>query len=93
MRPELIDHRYFYAVRRPTSSTTLEEVGNYACGIARDAVVKQLRKYGMNKFGDKDFLKALDEFIDNASVTGFFIEESVLSTISSRDLEILKGYF
>ncbi|PWW76378.1 hypothetical protein C7212DRAFT_343574 [Tuber magnatum] len=84
--PELIDHWYFYEWC-PTSATR-HEVGAYACGIARDAVVKQLHEYGKNKFGDADFLKALDEYIDNEAVTGFFIEENLLSTISLSGLEI-----
>ncbi|KAG0128866.1 hypothetical protein HOY82DRAFT_621391 [Tuber indicum] len=84
--PELIDHRYFYEWC-PTAATR-HEVGAYACGVARDAVVKKLRKYGKNKFGDADFLKALDEYINNEAVTGFFIEENLLSTISLNGLEI-----
>ncbi|KAG0127522.1 hypothetical protein HOY82DRAFT_625038 [Tuber indicum] len=84
--PELIDYRYS-KIWCPTPATRYE-VGAYACGIARDAAVKQLWKYGKNKFGDADFLKALDEYINNEAVTGFFIEENLLSTISLSGLEI-----
>ncbi|PUU79217.1 hypothetical protein B9Z19DRAFT_1125584 [Tuber borchii] len=84
--PKLIDHRYFYE-RCPTSATPYE-IGAYVCGIARDAVVKQLRKFGENKFADRDFLKSIDEYINNEAVIGFFIEENILSTIALRGLEI-----
>lgn len=86
MPPELIDHRYFY--ERRSTLDNREEIGAYACGIARDAVVGQLREHGRNKFGDADFLKSLDEYIHNEAVTGFFIEENLLATISLNGLEI-----
>jgi hypothetical protein len=37
----LIDHRYFYSN---------EFEGNYTCGIVREAVARQLWKYGHNRF-------------------------------------------
>lgn len=41
---------------------------------------KLLRKYGCSRFADPDFLLALPDFINNPSVTGFFIENaSILS--------------
>lgn len=77
---DLIDNRYFYS---ETDST-----GKYACGIAREAAARQLRRYKMDKFGDTDFLTALNDYIGNPSVTGFFIEQAVLSSIALRGLEI-----
>jgi hypothetical protein len=47
----------------------------------------------MNNFGDSDFLSALDDYIDNPSVTGFFIEQAVLSYIGSHGLNISKGIY
>ena len=44
----LIDNRYFYA-------EVPGWVGKYACGIAREAADRQLRRYKMDKFGDIDF--------------------------------------
>ena len=43
----LIDNRYFFA-------EVPGWVGKYACGIAREAAAKQLRRYKMDKFGDTD---------------------------------------
>jgi hypothetical protein len=77
----LIDNRYFYA-KSP------DFVGRYACGIAREAAARQLRRYKVDKFGDTDFLMALNAYIDNPSVTGFFIEQAILSSIASRGLQI-----
>jgi hypothetical protein len=34
---------------------------------------------------------ALNDYISNSSVTGFFIEQAVLSSIASRGLEIQEG--
>ena len=78
---DLIDNRYFFA-KAPGG------VGEYACGIAREAAARQLRRYKMDKFGDTDFLAALNDYISNPSITGFFIEQAVLSSIASRGLEI-----
>ena len=78
----LVDHRYFY---------TLGGVGKYAYGIAREAAGRQLRKFGMTKFGDILFWLALDDYIDNPSVTGFFIEQAVLSSIASHGLDIAEN--
>jgi hypothetical protein len=77
----LIDNRYFFA--KPPN-----RVGGYACGIAREAAARQLRRYKMDKFGDIDFLTALNDYINNPSVTSFFIEQAVLSSIASRGSEI-----
>ena len=71
----LIDHRYFYSE---------ESEGNYTCGIAREAVARQLWKYGRNRFGVTKRLQSLEEYVGNQSVTGFFIEHAVLQTISTH---------
>jgi hypothetical protein len=81
MLSELIDNRYFFA---------LDGVGKYACGIAREAAARQLRAYKVEKFGDTDFLAPLDLYISNPSVTSFFIEQAVLSSIASCGLGILE---
>jgi hypothetical protein len=77
----LIDNRYFFA-KAPSW------IGEYTCGIAREAAAKQLRRYKADKFSDTGFLMALNNYISNSSVTGFFIEQAVLSSIASRGLEI-----
>ena len=77
----LIDNRFFFA-RAP------DWIGEYACGIAREAASRQLRVYKMDKFGDTDFLISLNDYITNPSVTGFFIEQAVLSSIAANGLEI-----
>jgi hypothetical protein len=79
VEPSLIDHRYFYKV---------EGEGAYACGVAREAVASQLHLYGMNKVGFMGSLRSLDQFINNKSVVGFFIEQAVLQTIQSRGLKV-----
>ena len=77
MLPSAIDHRFFYSAA---------SVGNYTCGVARDAVSSQLRLYGCNSFGVTEYLTSLDAYIHNPSVTGFFIEHAVLETIASCGL-------
>ncbi|KAN0076627.1 hypothetical protein V8E54_006769 [Elaphomyces granulatus] len=47
----------------------------------------------MDKFGDADFLIALNDYITNPSVTGFFIEQAVLSSIAANGLEISEQDF
>ena len=56
--------------------------------MAREAVASELHSYGMNKAGFMDSLQSLDQFIDNRSVLGFFIEQAVLRTIQSRGLNV-----
>jgi hypothetical protein len=79
---DLIDHRYFY------EGGPDEPIGKYACGIAREAAARQLRRYGIEKFGQTDFLTALNQYVDNPSVIGFFIEQAVLSSIAAHGLNI-----
>ena len=78
----LVDHRYFY---QESNSK-----GNYTCGIARETAARMLRQFQMNDFGDANFLQALDHYIDNPSVTGFFIGQAVLSCISNCGLDLSK---
>jgi hypothetical protein len=81
---ELVDNQYFF-------SKPPDWIGTYACGIAREAAARQLRLYQMDKFGDTDFSIALNSYISsNSSITGFFIEKAVLSSIESRGLKISK---
>jgi hypothetical protein len=79
MLPILVDHRYFYS--------TENYVGNYTCGMARNAVAHQLWKYGRNQFGVTECLQSLDKYISNPSVVGFFIEHAVLQSISIHGLK------
>ena len=79
---ELVDHRYFYQDSK--------RVGNYTCGIARETAARMLRYFRMNDFGNTNFLQALDHYINNPSVTGFFIEQAVLSCIANRGLDLSK---
>ena len=74
--PNLIDNRYFFA-KDPSW------IGEYACGIAREAAARQLRRYKEDKFDTY-----LLDHISNSSVAGFFMEQAVLSSIASRGLEI-----
>lgn len=78
---KLIDYRYLYVEDRTG-------IGHYVYGIAREAAARELRKFRMDRFGDTDFLHSLDHYIHNPSVTGFFIEQDVLSTIAHSSLDI-----
>jgi hypothetical protein len=42
----------------------------------------------MDRFGETYFLYDLNQYVDNASVTGFFIEQAVLSSIAAHGLNI-----
>lgn len=75
----LIDHRFFYS--------TDGELGNYVCGVAREAVANQLRLHGITRFGNTA-LQSLDSYINNESVVGFFIEQAILQTIECRGLRV-----
>jgi hypothetical protein len=74
---KLADHRYFYTIGR---------VGRYACGIAREAAARRLRLYGQTPVPIGDLSVALEQYIDNPSVTGFMVEQAVLSWISTNGL-------
>src|SRR5438045_3525796 len=54
--PKLVDHRYFY-------NEWIQEdcVGNYTCGLARNAVAVELRANEWD-FADTDFLKSLPDY-------------------------------
>lgn len=80
----VVDHRYFFATQSGSA-----EIGSYTCGIAREAVARALRLYGRNTSVDYQFLlRALTTFANNPSVTGFLIEQAVLSSIGARGLDI-----
>ena len=85
---EVVDHRYFFATRAPSGA----RIGAYTCGVAREALARGLRRYGRNALGDFYFLlRALPMFADNPSVTGFLIEQAVLSSIGNKGLDISEG--
>jgi len=75
-----IDHRYFFSK---------DGKAQYACGIAREAAARQLRDHKMTEFANLDSLNVLKEHIRNPSVTGFFIEQAVLSSIVARGLAVM----
>ena len=80
----VVDHRYFFATQSGDA-----EIGPDTCGIAREAVARALRLYGRNTSGDYQFLlRALTTFTNSPSVTGFLIEQTVLSSIGARGLDI-----
>ena len=79
--PYLIDHRFFYSEFVPN------DVGNYTCGFIRNVVVSELRMNGAD-FADTDFLTSSPDYIDNPCVTGFMIEQAILSSIVSNGLAI-----
>jgi hypothetical protein len=74
-----IDHRYFYVENG---------VAKYACGIAREAAAKLLRERNVTAFASDISLKELVKFIRNPSITGFFIEQAVLSSIVTNGLAV-----
>jgi hypothetical protein len=69
VRPELVDHRFFFKHKDGT--------GGYTCGIVRKAVADQLLQ-NQQYFADTSFLKLLPKLIDYPSATGFFMEYAVL---------------
>ena len=83
--PKLLDHRYFY-----NDWTQNGYVGNYTCGLVRNAVAEELHANEWN-FADTDFLKSLPDYINNPCVAGFMIEQAVLSSIRSNGLAIGTG--
>jgi len=70
---------------------TINEVstsdGAYTCGVARNAIAHMLRKF-INSHGRVAYLRSLPEYIDNPVVTGFFVKQAVLWSISARGLNI-----
>jgi hypothetical protein len=85
--PKLVDHQFFYDEFKNGGL-----VGNYTCGIARNAVAVALRTKLVH-FADTDFLTSLPNYIDNPSVTGFMIEQAVLSSIQTRGLAIGRNVY
>jgi hypothetical protein len=82
---ELVDHRYFYDEYDPKLES---HVGHSTCGLSRKAVGTMLLASSNLRFTDKDFLKSLPEYIKNPSVTGFMIEQAVLSSNALNGLNI-----
>jgi hypothetical protein len=82
--PELVDHRYFYDKFDPELS---DYVGYYTCGLSRDTVAKMLLASHVC-FAGSDFLQSLPNYINNPSVSGFMIEQAVLSSIALNGLRI-----
>jgi hypothetical protein len=78
---EHIDHRYSYVKEDGTAA--------YACGIAREAAARRLREHNMTTFASLDSLDRLEKYINNPSITGFFIEQAVLSSIVTNGLETM----
>src|ERR1700722_3268325 len=74
-----LDHRYFYLDD--------EGRGRYTCGLARQAIMDLLRRCAEEgEFLDRQWIMALDAFKDNPSVTGFIVEQIVISSIASKGL-------
>ena len=82
---DLVDHRYFYDHFDPK----LGRVGNFSCGLARNAAAEILLANNV-VFTGVDFLKPLPKHIDNPSVVEFMIEKAVLSSISLYGLNAAK---
>ena len=80
---EFIDHRFFYE--------DLNFRGNHTFRVTHEVAARQLRSCRMANFSDWDFLRSLDDYTFIASVTGFFIEQAILSSIGSRGLDISMG--
>ncbi len=57
-------------------------------GVARDAAARMLRHFGKINSGENQFLQSLNDYIHNPSVTGFFIEQAVLSSIANNGLQL-----
>ena len=82
--PKRVDHRYFYDENDPKLG---RHVGYYTCGLAAKAIGTMLLAMSNLRF-DEDFLKSLPQYINNPSVTGFMIEQAVLSSIALNGLDI-----
>jgi len=80
--PDLVDHRYFY----DKYDSERRIAAHYTCGICRNAVASMILE---NKVRfDKGLLQSLPEYTSNPSVTGFIIEQVILSWISQKGLNI-----
>lgn len=81
---EYVDHRFFQKKK---------EVGSYACGIVRNAVTKEINSQGTYFFrpGNVSITVAgFTDFLYNPPVAAFFMERSVLASISDNGLKCLK---
>lgn len=73
----IIDHRFFYDI---------DGVGQYVCGAVRNAITKKLVALGKEAFTTQEVLHGMDRFVDNPSVTGYFVERAVLRSIATVGL-------
>ena len=80
----IVDHRYSYDEFDPTRAIF---VAHYTCGLARNAVAAELRANNVD-FADKGFLNSLPKYINNPSMTGFMIEQAVISWIAHNGLDV-----
>jgi hypothetical protein len=83
--PKLVDHRYFYDTYDSSREAFL---GYYTCGLAAKAIGTTLLATSNMRFADTAFLASLPKFINNPSVSGFMIEQAVLSSIALNGLSI-----
>src|SRR5438270_6723922 len=81
---KLVDHRYFFD---EFNEDERANIGNYTCGLVRNAVVTELHEKKVN-LSDNDFWNSLLNHINNPSITGFIIEQAILSRISFSGLNI-----
>lgn len=81
--PALVDHRYFYDDYDPEYKKL---VGNYTCGICRNAAALTLLENKM-RF-DRELMQLLPNYVSNPCVTGFIIEQAILSSIVLEGLNI-----
>src|SRR5438270_8118859 len=84
MIPELVDHRYFFD---EFNEDRRVNVANYTCGLVRNAVATELHEKKVN-LSDNDFWNSLLNHINNPCITGFIIEQAILSRISFSGLNI-----
>jgi hypothetical protein len=84
MIPHLVDHRYFFDEFDEDQNAN---IAYNACGIARNAVAKELHVNKVN-LSDMEFWSSLSNHINNPCTTGFIIEQAILSQISFSGLNI-----
>lgn len=82
--PELVDHRFFFDEFNEKKRV---HVANYTCGLARNAVATQLHVEKVN-LSNSNFWGSLLNHINNPCITGFIIEQAILSRISFDGLNV-----
>jgi len=74
----MLDHRYFYLEKGCV---------RYTCGLARQGIIEFLRIHvEEDVFLDSEWYLALTSFKNNPSITGFAVEQMVISRIASKGL-------